>query len=62
MVKYVKENYGGVRDSLLESFYLSEKAVKAMDLEVNRNIIYKDKRAITFEKAYQIKKIKKELI
>ena len=62
MVKYVKENYGGVRDSLLESFYLSEKAVKAMDLEVNRNIIYKDKRAIAFEKAYQIKKIKKELI
>lgn len=53
-VKYVvNTNFDGVRESLLESFCLSERACREKELLFGNGTIYKDKRPLPFKEAYK---------
>lgn len=47
----------GMRDSLMESYCLDENEIINRQLEVNKMIIYKDKKPISFENAYKKKSV-----
>lgn len=61
-MKYVvNTNFDGVRESLLESFCLSERACREKELLFGNGTIYKDKRPLPFKEAYKQKSVRKEL-
>lgn len=62
VVKYVESKYSGLNNSLLESYQLSDASCKSMNLKIEANVVYKDRKPISFEKAYAKKTVRKKLI